>query len=469
MIIMRATTYILAVLMLTGLALTSFTLRAEEELTPAAVGSTTGDSLDQNPAQAAPIDPSDGSPSDIPVTQDATADLNTPNAYVPQLNQGDRYVFLEQQIVSGEAANAQAQLETLVAQIEATRNRYHEDLLTPLTLLGDALMQQNLVDEALTHYDRARHIARVSHGLFDERQLPVVYREANAFKRLGDLAAAGQREEYAYEVMAKAYADYDPNILPGLMRLGRFYLQTYNYFAARTLFNRALNIHEANGSDYSVEAIDALSAIALTHKLERFPPFYVSDANDNRLSGPVATSSALEGQRIVFNNFPAGERALQKIVEIRRRQNPQDVAATQDAMLELADWYLMFERANTANTLYRHIYQEMNAAGRDADTLFATPTLLYLPKPHDPQPPNRGARNKTAGLVKLEFNVAPSGRIRQLKTLESQPPKLMDFRVRRSMRQAVFRPKLVEGVAVTAEAQTYVHNFDYFPRFNAIA
>ena len=55
------------------------------------------------------------------------------------------------------------------------------------------------------------------------------------------------------------------------------------------------------------------------------------------------------------------------------------------------------------------------------------------------------------------------GRIRALKTVASEPPKLMDFRVRRSMRVARYRPQYVEGEAVLAEAHTFTYRFPYFP------
>ena len=374
--------------------------------------------------------------------------------------------FIEQQIYRGEANDAQQRLETVISEIEEGQHRYHEDLLAPITLLGDALMVQKDYPGALDQYDRARHIARVSYGLFDPRQLAVVYREADAYRKIGDLRAAGQREEYAYEVMHKTYDNYDPQLLPGLIRLGNFYIQTYNYLAARSLYNRALLVHEKNGTDFNVEAIISLKGIAKSHRLERFPPFYVASADDNRLQGPAPglTTTDLDSQHITFNNFPAGEKALQQIVEIRRQQQPREPLAVLDAIIELADWHLMFERTNTANTLYSHVYTKMAEQGKDAAAFFAKPALVYLPQPHDPKPPPASQRDqRTTGVVTLQFDVATSGRIRKLKTLESEPPKLMDFRVRRSMRLAVFRPKLVDGVPVVAETQTYSHEFDYFP------
>lgn len=378
----------------------------------------------------------------------------------------DDFAFLQQQIYRGEAASAQSQLETIVDQIEAVRHRFDEALVVPLTLLGDAYMVQQEFGEALDYYDRARHTARVNYGLFDARQLPVVYREADALKKIGDLAAAGQREEYAFEVLHKNFEPYDPKLLPALMRLAKFYLQTYNYLSARTLFNRAMSIHTSSGKHYTLDAIPALQGIALTHRLERFPPFYVANTDDSRMRGPTPglNTSDLDNQYVTFNNFPAGEKALQQIVEIHRQQEPVDTEATLDAIVALADWHLLFGRSNTANTLYAHVYTKMTENGADASAFFGEPELLYIPLPQDPKPPPVSKRQQmSTGIVQLGFDVSPSGRIRNLTTLESEPEKLMDFRVRRSMRLAIYRPMLVEGVPVTAEDQRHTHEFSYYP------
>lgn len=398
--------------------------------------------------------------------ESAAEEIGQSSLFISDPAAAEDYGFLEQQIYAGEADRAQNQLELNVAEIEAVYHRYHEDLVIPLTLLGDSRVVQQDYNGALDLYERARHIARVSHGLFDAKQLAIVYREADTFRKIGDLSSAGQSEEYAYEVMHKLHDAYDPALLPGLLRLGNFYLETHNYLAARSLYNRAMSVHNKNNTHYTSAAVRALTGIAQSHRLERFPPFYVSSADDNRLQGPTPrlTTSDLESQHIAFNNFPAGEKALQQIVEIRRLESADSSTATLDAITDLADWHLMFGRSDNANTLYTHIYQKKSAKGEDAAGFFAKPTLLYLPRPHDPKPPPVSKRlAPITGVVTLQFDVATSGRIRKLKTVESNPPKLMDFRVRRSMRLAVFRPSLIEGVPVTMEAQTYSHEFEYFP------
>ena len=407
-------------------------------------------------SEGAPVADSEASAEALP---DVASDLTASST-------DDDYDFLSQQILRGEAITAVAELDTIVAQLEAIRHRYHEDLIRPLTLRGDALMVQEDYAGALDNYARARHIARTANGLFDPSQIDIVYREADAHARLGELDEAVQREEYAYEVVRRAYEEYDMRLIPALHRLARFYMKTYNYLAARSLYRRAMSVYEANGAGYSIDAIASLQGIARSHRLERFPPIYVHNPDENRLEGPQPglTTSDLDSQHITFNNFPAGEKALQRVVEIRRSQDPEDVAATLDAILELADWHMMFGRNNAANTLYSYIYEQMVAAGEDAVTFFGAPTLLYLPRPHDPERSRLGPVGpRTAGVVSVQFDVTATGRVRKLKTIDSQPPKLMDFRVRRSMRLAQFRPQLVDGVPVHTDMQTYTHDYHYYP------
>jgi TonB family protein len=377
----------------------------------------------------------------------------------------NEYGFLEQQIDRGEASSAAASLDVIVHQIETLHHRYHEDLIKPLTLLGDAQLAQSDHDAAIETYARARHIARVSQGLFNEAQLPIVYREADVFRSLGDMRSAAEKEEYAFEVARRSYVAPDPRSIPATARLATFYISTYNPISARTLLMKAMAVHEQNGTHQSPEAIPLLRGIAQTHRMSRFPPFYVTTSDDNRLEGPTPglTTGELDGQFLVVNSFPEGERALQSIVAIQRENFPDQPTLELDAILELADWHLLFGRYQAAHALYNHVFMRMAELNQRPEEFFATPAMLYFPRPDNPRsPPARDRAEITEGLVSLGFTVTSNGHVRTLKTLESEPPKLMDFRVRRSMRIAKFRPRYVEGQPVSAEDQTFTYRFPYY-------
>jgi TonB family protein len=380
--------------------------------------------------------------------------------------ENDRLTYLEQRIARAEAGSAARELESIVLQVEGAYHASHPELVKPLTLLGDAYAAQGEFVEALDQYGRAVYIARVNNGLFDASQLEIVYREADAHTQLGNLMEARNREEYAYEIMKRGFADYDADLIPGLERLARFYLKTHNYLAARVFFKRAMVVHGANGTDMTMAAVPALKGIAHTYRMERFPPFYVVSVDDSRIGGPTPglDPEELGQQHVSINNFPEGERALQHVIEIAQRQTPADTNLVLDSIMALADWHLLWDRSNEANTLYAHVYNQMAATGQNPMELFGSPTLIYFPEPRPPRPPAGSAGlNQEQGMVTLSFQVTPEGRIKRMRTVHTHPPKMMEFQVRRSMRLAVFRPSLVEGLPQAVDEYTYTYEFPFFP------
>ena len=477
-----------------------------------------------------------------PIEQDAAAPLPQAENSIPQfykLKLPAQMQFIEQQIQADEASEALSSLNARITEIEQRFHRYHGDLVIPLTLKGDALLAENQIIEAIDTFERARHVARVSNGLFDAKQIPIVYREAHAYNAAGDPVTAIKREEYAFEIASTNFGKFSPQLLPAIYRLAKYYVKTHNYASARQLFSRAVRIHNLANTLDSPAATTALRGIAHTRKLQRFPPVYIqSTYDDDSIVGPAPglRSGIFAQENPTFTSYTDGEDALQKIVDIRRNEDPINRAELFRAVIELADWHLMFEHYTDAKTLYEYAFQlgavakpdlqeaknaESESAAKLADNLtedelentavvldsdstslpiaeagtrsestgsaledseakksaeleksnsipvnpaiefFSEPRLIYFPLPDNPDKPNQENLTALQGHVKLSFGVSANGRIRNLETLESVPEKLMDFRVRRSMRIAIFRPKLVDGIAVMAKDQVHTHNFPY--------
>ena len=135
--------------------------------------------------------------------------------------------------------------------------------------------------------------------------------------------------------------------------------------------------------------------------------------------------------------------------------------------MKLADWHLMWDRQREAITLYTSVYQSIELRGVDPNETFETPFLIYLPEPKQPRsPPTTGRLEQERGFVELEFLVKTNGRIAKMKTLAAEPPKLMEFQVRRSLREAVFRPAFYEGLPIKNYPHKFTYEFDYFPAAN---
>jgi TonB family protein len=367
---------------------------------------------------------------------------------------------IERQIDAQEYASAVDWLQQRIDHIEQSSHRFDDRLIRPLTLLGDAFTGMGDHDAALGHYQRAVHLTRVNHGLTAPGQVAIVYREAGAYKALGEYQEANSREEYAYHVLSRAHDPLDEAMLPGIYHLARWYQSTNNVFAARALYEQAVAILDTHGKAHTDAAIPALQGVALSYRLERFPRFYSTDLE----AGSTIIPASSMQQPVSVNNFPAGEAALQRVIQIRQAAAQADPVAVAESVLDLADWYTLFDKSQRAEPLYGHAWELMSTVETfDAASYFAEPRLLYYPAPSAPSPPPAEARGEPiTGFVEVAFDVTDDGQVRSLDTVASEPDGLMDFRVRKSLRLARYRPMLVDGVPVAKARHTYRHEFPYY-------
>ena len=424
-----------------------------------------------------------GAASGIPPAADTGAPANTPaaqpaDALVPleaALDEAsgplDSVAF---SIGQAEYEGTEEFLERYIRAIETAHHRYHPDLVDPLILLGDAQFGQQRVDGALETYDRALHIRRVNDGLFAPEQVAIVYKQSDALQAMGNPEQAGNREEYAYSVLLKAHGPSSEAILPGTFRLANWYRESFNIFAARAMYERALHIYEANDKQSSLSALPALKGLVFTYRPERFPPYYVSDHQSSSLGAtplPMTARGTVFADQITINNFPAAERALQHIVRIRRDSADSSPLEVFEAILDLADWHLMWEHFKKAHTLYEFVFAQLDELDAvDAGEYFAAPRLLHMPLPANPKPPRGDSRASATerasipGFIEASFRVSANGGAQDIEIVAADPEGLMDFRTRRSLRSSRYRPAMANGKAIPFENQTWRHEFQYVPR-----
>lgn len=377
----------------------------------------------------------------------------------------DPYADLKRSVELQEYQPALQEVEAVIAKVESESHRYDVALAEPLLIRGDIRYGLGDYPGALDDYARSVHVRRVNSGLHHPDQIDAVYREANTLKRIGQLEAASGREEYAYEVLRNHYGAYSPKILPGLYHLAEWHTRTNNPFAARRLFAQAKVIIESTEDAMSPNLVKPLKGLALTHRMERFPLFYFSRSQES-LSNFSATPEMYRGNEpLTLNNFPAGERALKQIVKILEANRAAEPVPLAEAIIDLGDWNILFEKYNTASQYYQHAELILAQAHAGASKqVFATPKILHFPSPGNPKPPPPALRSEAQkGYVTLGYSITPRGTVAKLETVDSFPKGLMDFRVRKSMRAARFRPPMVDGVLTAASDQTYRHEYRYYP------
>lgn len=289
---------------------------------------------------------------------------------------------------------------------------------------------------------------------------------------LGDYEGASGRQEYAFELLERAYGPDSEQLVPGLYRLAAWYIRTFNIYGARPLYERARdNIALARGST-SPDLVEPLRLLAETYRLERCPPYMLSERRQSTFqmnTNSAMASSVAPAPEISVNRFSDGERALQQVVALVQADPDAGPADEALAVLDLADWNLFFEKYERADTLYAHVDELFRTkAGFDDEQVnryLGTPVPICLRLPDGPRPPPADLRGQpTEGHVEVSYVVTVRGSVTDLTTISSEPQGMMDLSVRKALRSATFRPIMDHGAPIVSPPQTYRHTFLYFPR-----
>ncbi len=426
----------------------------------------------------------------------------------------------------GEAAEVIPQLDGVLQSLTDQFGRDSTELIEPLALRGKALASLGDHQSAIVAFDEAIHIARVQRGLFTGSQIENVYEQAKSYRAIGNYDKWIDREEYAFEVAERNKGEDPLSILSPLARLAENYEIIGNHLAAREMYGRGLR-ELANNVDVDEElAVPFLFGLAKTHLNEHFPASM--NRTDPRLDlAVVPTRSTADIYRqyemntaINNQNFVIGKKALEQALLIRQKkfdvfeslrgkdaalespplhsddevqsENPVgpklvdkaarvapsekfedqkrdpefDLAAQnlREAIVQLADWQLIFEKPQSAAKLYTRAHEVQQVLPESRSSSTSEPVLLLSPKIIPAKaPPEEDRLPQEVGFVKLSFDVRSNGRVKKIKTVSTSPGSNMVFKVRKSMRDAVFRPALMDGAPVAFENFEYLYQYPFFP------
>ena len=141
-------------------------------------------------------------------------------------------------------------------------------------------------------------------------------------------------------------------------------------------------------------------------------------------------------------------------------------------MLAIGDYYLLSGRANRAARTYMDLWvilsEDEARLGNRRDHLERLnilqeifPPKYYRSEPVDQQFPDQ--EDFETGTVSYGFTVNAAGKAIDVIHIETQPPEFEDMsaRVRRNLRQLVYRPRLEDGTMVPTPEMTFTHEFFY--------
>lgn len=362
-------------------------------------------------------------------------------------------------VTLGEYLDAVNIVELEIDKIERRTNRYDIELAEPLVVLGDALVGVGDFPGAFGAYDRALHVTRVNRGLHHPSQVDIVYREAALHAASGDSGRANKRHEYAYNLLLRTFGSGDPALLPGLFALADWYLTNYNIFSARALYRHAVYVSTKADDDGDAAMIRALRGVAASYLSERFPPYHEPRAQASGTGGPYTSRSRSIGS---INSFAKGERALIEVVKVVHAQEDGTDEDRAAAILELGDWFLMFEKHQRATTLYRRAWELLSSNESLLAETFNSPTPLYLPLPPGPERSRKAVGEPRNGVIELSLRINEEGTVSEIDMLRSEPKDVIDDEIRRAVRRARYRPAFDGRDPLATDGVLVSHSFVYF-------
>ena len=354
---------------------------------------------------------------------------------------------LKGKLALGEAAEVANEAERRVTELEVESGRDDVALAAPLILLGDARMSLDDPGGALEAYDRARYITRLQEGIQSVRQSAILYREANALAALGDYATANDRHEFAYDLSLRAYGPTDPRHMVATYRLIRWYRHHYKFLPTHFLFEQ---LTEAAKTHLPPE--DPLTLAILRDHARLFHDKVFGRRKLGRglfSAWPPGIDRPPPWRTI--SSFDEGRSILGEIVETLDAAPGTSNGEQATALLNLADWNLLFAEYPRAIRHYRKVWDLLQSDPGRQDVVFSEPTPLFLPMPRKSRGTYHGWEDGDDPTVGLTLTVNRRGKVTGRRTVYANADRLMEHRVRMAAKRARYRPAFRDGDPVTVK------------------
>jgi len=309
-----------------------------------------------------------------------------------------------------------------IAEEEAQNGPYSANLIELLTSLGLAYQENGEDVLALGVLDRALYLKRVNEGLFGMDQAALLQRLIDSEIAIGrvdsaedlrakllDLARRNRGDERSATIFRAAaerevdrYETYLREGLPPQFTMGdpgaAERAATGGVWRARRLYNEAIWALAANPRENRAELAELEEELARTYYLEASNRNHWYQGVDDPLYGLGLVSY----QRRV--DYAGVASSAGEAVDYAR------------ALVELADWSLLFSRNGTAVKRYAEAYELLvshRVAAASIEEFFPSATPVFLPS-FAPPPLDGAAVAGSTGYVDVDFEIGKYGQPRKV-------------------------------------------------------
>jgi TonB family protein len=359
------------------------------------------------------------------------------------------------QLRNGDLRDAEASYQAAIALLEKRDGFLSLRLVNPLVGLGEAYVRSEQYPLATEAYERALRVNHVNEGFYNLEQIKIRDGLTEGYLGLQNIEKANFHQEAEVYVQQRKLGKDNPEFVGALTKLGRWYDRTGQAESARFVYQSAARLVEKAGGEKSPALVDPLIAIAETYR-------------DQALLPPDPESSQSPDTLL-----PMSGAMLRKALAIVEQQQPPDPAQRARILVALGDLYMMWDKRSMAVDRYREAWQALSADPAlevRRDEYFARPVRIMGPVPPAifPVPSRKAAplavKDLEPGFVVVRFSVDQLGRVSDATVIEADPVNLLEERVARAAKNALFRPRYVDGAPVATTGLILRHQFRYAPK-----
>jgi tetratricopeptide (TPR) repeat protein len=357
--------------------------------------------------------------------------------------------------LAGDYVGAEASYLRVIELIEASGRPYRQRLARAEAGLATTYYAGKRYDLAVQRFDRAVALSRRSEGLFNEAQLPLLEKYADALTEINRPQDALAVRRYALRVVERKYGPDSLRYAQELESIGRWYSRLRAYDASRASYRRAIEIVEAARGDRAIELVGPLTGLADCDRRQLLDPALQQVSTfDEQRSSLLHDSMSPPGPTMSLSNIATeGQKALERAVDIAsNRPDPAPVQLA-DVRTLLGDWYESRQQPDKALANYQLAWQAATGQTFEGkpltETLFGHPVLLHYVAPDAwDRYSGRPAGEVTIRNVAVEFTVTAEGRVVDPKVVTDGGDPKQGSQTVRAVQSARYRPRFDKGQPV---------------------
>ena len=306
------------------------------------------------------------------------------------------------------------------------------ELIKPFLELGETYVEAGDFRSGISAYSEARTIGRRNFGLLNADQLEIIDAMTDAAERLGQPTEAQQLQLEALTLVERNFSEYSLEAIEARYKYAEWLRRHGLLDDERRIYYQ---IERAIRDEYEN---DPLMRIRLLR--ERARSFRFVDRGDGNGVGLGALNDALE----ILDEMPDPPPLLHA-----------------EVLVDIGDWQVEFARTRPIGDEYLRAWallgeieggEELRREWFDGLVQIEMAALSRRDLTTDPDAPE--------GHVIVYFTVDPAGRTQEIVITDSEPPGFKDGAVQRLIREARFRPRIVDGELVPAR-RAYRFEFRY--------